>query len=95
MLSTVVGEHKESWESHLRSVCMAYNTSVQPTTGYSPLFLMFGRTGRMPIDLVYGTNSPHPYNVIVLLGTQLLFWRMLIDRFVQQGVEARTSEGVV
>ena len=52
MLSTVVEEHQEEWELHLQPVCMAYNTSIQPTTGYSPFFFMFGRTARMPIDLV-------------------------------------------
>ena len=59
MSSTVVEEHQEAWESHLRPVCMAYNTSIQPTTGYSPFFLMLGRRARMPIDLVYGTNNPN------------------------------------
>ena len=63
MLSTVVEEHQEEWESHLRPICMAYNTSIQPTTGYSPFFLMFGRTARMPIDLVYGTNNSNSQNV--------------------------------
>jgi len=42
---------------------MAYNTSIQPTIGYLPFFLMFGRTARMPIDLVYGTNTPQRQNV--------------------------------
>jgi len=34
MLSTVVGEHKETWEAYLRPICMAYSTSIQPTTSY-------------------------------------------------------------
>ena len=63
MLSTVVEEHQEERESHLQPVCMAYNTSIQPTMGYSPFFLMFGRTARMPIDLVYGTNNSNSQNV--------------------------------
>ena len=53
MLSTVVDGHPQTWESHLRALCMAYNTSIQPTTGYSPFFLMFGRKARLPIDIVY------------------------------------------
>ena len=57
MLSIVVDEHPQAWESHLRAVCMAYNTSIQPTTGYSPFFLMFGRKARLPIDIMYGTGQ--------------------------------------
>ena len=53
MLSTVVDGHPQTWESYLRAVSMAYNTSIQPTTGYSPFFLMFGRKARLPIDIVY------------------------------------------
>ena len=51
MLATVVENHKD-WESHLRATCMAYNTSIQSTTGYSPFFLMFGRKARIPVDLL-------------------------------------------
>ena len=37
MLATVVKDHKD-WELHLRASCMAYNTSIQSTTGCSPFF---------------------------------------------------------
>ena len=63
MLSIVVEDNPNAWESHLRPVCMAYNTSIQPTTGYSPFFLMFGRRVRLPIDIVYGTNQPQSQTV--------------------------------
>ena len=57
MLSTMVGNHHDTWEDHARPVCMAYNTSLQPTTGYSPFFLMFGQKARIPIELAYGTSN--------------------------------------
>ena len=63
MLSIVVEDNPNAWESHLRPVCMAYNTSIQPTTGYSPFFLMFRRRARLPIDIVYGTNQPQSQTV--------------------------------
>ena len=63
MLATSANEHPFSWEDQLRSVCLAYNTSVHPTTTYTPFFLMFGRQVRMPIDLMYGTPSPAPVSV--------------------------------
>ena len=60
MLSTAVTDQQEAWEDHLQSMCMAYNTSVQSTTGYTPFFLMFGRQARLPVDLMYGSNVPTP-----------------------------------
>ena len=53
MLSTCTEQHPLDWEYHLQKVCMAYNTSKQATTGYSPFFLMFGREARLPVDVMY------------------------------------------
>ena len=63
MLSIVVDEHPQTWESHLRAVCMAYNTSIQPITGYLPFFLMFGRKARLPTDIMYGTGQADNFSV--------------------------------
>ena len=41
MLATISEEKPFDWEGKLRSVCMAYNTSVHPTTGYSPFFYVW------------------------------------------------------
>ena len=56
MLATTTQNHPFDWEDQLPKVCMAYNTSVQASTGYTPFFLMFGRQARMPIDLMYGSG---------------------------------------
>ena len=58
MLATAAQEKPLDWENHLRRLCIAYNTSVHPTTGYTPFFLMFGRLAKMPIDIMYGTPVP-------------------------------------
>ena len=42
MLATTTREHPFDWEDQIRKVCMAYNTSVQASTGYTPFFMMFG-----------------------------------------------------
>ena len=54
MLATAVLERPFDWEDHLCHLCMAYNSSVQATTGYTPFYLMLYRQARMPIDVVYG-----------------------------------------
>ena len=49
---------------------MAYNSSVHPTAGCTPFYLMFGHSTRMPIDLMYGScpievNQPSNANEFV------------------------------
>ena len=65
MLSTTIKDYQGNWENHIRAVCMAYNTSVQPTTGFTPFYLMFGRQARIPVDVMYGSpvveSSPSTY----------------------------------
>ena len=58
MLATCNKDHPFDWRNHIRKVCMAYNTSVQSTTGYTPVYLMFGRQAKLPVDLMYGTSRP-------------------------------------
>ena len=56
MLADTTHSHPFDWENQLPKVCMAYNTSVYASTGYTPFFFMFGRPARLHIDLVYGTE---------------------------------------
>ena len=75
MLATCARDHPSSWESHLQKVCFAYNSSKQPTTGYSPSFLMLGRDSRLPIELAVGsapTTPTSPSQYAVDLQTQLV-----------------------
>ena len=58
MLAATTKEYPFDWEEQVRKVCMAYNTSVHATTGYTPLYLMFGRETKLPADLMFGTPSP-------------------------------------
>ena len=64
MLAACAKDNPLDWEKHVKKVCMAYNTSVQASTGYTPFFLMFGRQARVPADVMYGapTSSAHSVN---------------------------------
>ena len=57
MLATCTKDNPLEWEKHVRKVCMAYNTSVQASTGYTPFYLMFGHQARLPADVIYGTTN--------------------------------------
>jgi len=38
---------------------MAYRSSFQETTKFSPSLLILGREVELPIDIIYGTHSQH------------------------------------
>ena len=66
MIATMTADYPFDWEEALPKVCIAYNTSIHSTTGYSPFYLMYGREPRLPIDIVYGTQrqSSSPENFV-------------------------------
>ena len=75
MLAVCAKDHPSDWERYLHQVCLAYNSSVHPTTGYTPFFLMFGRQARLPVDLTINMNhstatSPDQYSEKLQLALQ-------------------------
>ena len=52
-----VGNHQADWQQHICELCLAYNSSTHSSTGFTPLFLMFGSRVKLLIDLMYGTNQ--------------------------------------
>ena len=52
MLSIALSDNimESKWETYLPKVCLAYNTSIEPITGHTPFFLMFGCEAQVPVD---------------------------------------------
>ena len=80
MLASTAEKHLFDWESQLRPLCLAYNTSVHPTTGYTPFYLMYGRQVPMPIDIMFGTPSFHTAFHRNMQMTSASDWRRPVNK---------------
>ena len=56
MLRTLSEEQKHDWKRHVNKVVHAYNNTRHDSTGYSPHYLLFGYSARLPIDLAFGIS---------------------------------------
>ena len=62
MLAEVV-EDQRNWDLYIPSTCVAYNTSVHSSTGFTPSFLRFGRELRLPGDLLQPDSRLPPHEL--------------------------------
>ena len=53
MLRTLPDNFKSKWKDHVNKLTFAYNCTRNDSTTYSPFFLVFGRSPRLPIDLMF------------------------------------------
>ena len=56
MLRTLPESQKHKWKDSLNKVVHAYNSSRNDATGFSPFYLLFARSPRLPVDLMFGLS---------------------------------------
>lgn len=57
MLKTLTDRQKASWKDSLNKLIYAYNCTRSEVTGFSPFYLLYGRSPRLPIDMLLGLNT--------------------------------------
>ena len=57
MLGTLEDNKKQDWKSYVAPLVHSYNATKHDSTGYSPLFLMFGRHPCLAVDAYLGLQS--------------------------------------
>ena len=56
MLGTLPTHAMKNWQEWRATLTHAYNCTVLSVTGFSPYFIMFGRTPRIPLDVEIGVT---------------------------------------
>ncbi|CAF1281767.1 unnamed protein product [Didymodactylos carnosus] len=57
MLAIFAEHDKEPWDMRLPQLALAIRAAINGSTGQSPAFLMYGRELKLPLDLVYGSET--------------------------------------
>ena len=53
MIRSYISNDHQNWDVHIPFLTSAYRSTVHPSTGFSPNFLMFGREVNLPPDILY------------------------------------------
>ena len=80
MLRTLTESQKANWKDHVDKVVFAYNCTRNDAAGYSPFYLLYGRSPRLPIDVMFEIDPDHE---VTFCQDYVLKWK----RGMQQAFE--------
>ncbi len=78
MLKTLTNNQKTNWKESLNKLIFAYNNTKCEVTGFSPFYLLFGRSPRLPVDLLFSLTSE----------TETIDYKEYVERWSQEMQEA-------
>ena len=55
-MGTLPTNAKKNWQEWIATLTHAYTCTLSSVTGFSPYFLMFGRTPKIPLDVEIGVT---------------------------------------
>ncbi len=56
ILAKMVKDNQRDWDTCIPKALLAYRTSVHESTGFTPFHLKFGRSPKLPVDLMLGRH---------------------------------------
>ena len=62
MISRLVNNRPGEWENRLGAALLAYRNNVSTVTGYTPFFLLYGRSGRLPLSAGRQVEQDHDFS---------------------------------
>ena len=91
MPRTLPETRKSSWKDHVNKLIHAYNYTVHESTGYSPFFLLFGRSPRLPIDAIF---DPQPETGARSHAEYVTRWRTAMQEAYSLALKSATKSAI-
>lgn len=88
-LSALVNDRGDDWDLSLPAVALAYNSTPDVATGYSPFFLTKGREATLPVQRFLDEPVLDP---VLLMGLRRLWVERVSVRASQIQEEQRRNE---
>ena len=91
MPRTLPETRKSSWKDHVNKLIHAYNYTVHESTGYSPFFLLFGRSPRLPIDAIF---DPQPETGARSHAEYVTKWKTAMQEAYSLALKSATKSAI-